>query len=297
MSLSETKKGELAIFISAILWGLFPVITVLSYHSLSPIISLGFSTLFAAAFFAVMLTAKKSWHELLSLQTWKYLLYITLFIGLGYYGLYYYGLKFTTPGNGSLIALLETFFSFLLFNVWRKENFSIEYIAGALLTLVGAAIILFPQHLLFNKGTLLIVLAVILAPFGNLYQQKLRKQISSEAIMFGRNLMTAPIIFLLAKFFAQSFSWQDVSISLYPLLINGILIFGISKILWLESIHRISVTKAISIENISPLFTLLFAYLILRQHPTVWQIVAFVPLCCGVILLVNHKKIFKHKTA
>lgn len=64
MKLSTERQGEVFVSAGAISWGLFPVITILSYNTLSPMTSLGISALLAAIFFAVVLTIKKQWHEL-----------------------------------------------------------------------------------------------------------------------------------------------------------------------------------------------------------------------------------------
>ena len=53
MELNQDKKGELFIFFEATLWGLFPVITVLSLNNISPLLSLAGSTFFATFFFAL----------------------------------------------------------------------------------------------------------------------------------------------------------------------------------------------------------------------------------------------------
>ncbi len=60
----KERQGELFIVTEAILWSLFPVVTVLSYISVSPIVSLAWSTLFAALFFVCVVLLKHSWHEL-----------------------------------------------------------------------------------------------------------------------------------------------------------------------------------------------------------------------------------------
>jgi drug/metabolite transporter (DMT)-like permease len=66
---------------------------------------------------------------------------------------------------------------------------------------------------------------------------------------------------------------------------SGIVIFGLSKVFWLEGIFRISVTKAISLSSISPVLTICFAYFLLSEVPTLTQIVALVPAIFGIYLL------------
>ncbi len=271
------------------MWGLFPVITVLSFNTLPPLISLAGSVIFSAIFFLPLVHYKKQWRQTLNWPALQDILWMTLFIGVLYYTLFFWGLKFTSPGNASIIGLTEVFFSFLFFHAWKKEYISLAHIAGALLVLAGAVIILSPNLTAFYKGDLLILAASAIAPFGNFFQRRARQKVSTEIIMLVRGVVSGIAILLLAFLFRQNFTASGLRDSLPFLLINGLFLFGLGKVLWIEGIHRISVTKANALSAIAPLLTLFFAFLILRQPPTGWQLTAFAPMFFGVILLGKNK--------
>jgi len=286
MRLSQTTKGDLAIFAEAVLWAFFPIITILSFTTFNPVTSLAWSTLFAAVFFGLVMAARGKVKEIFNPKIYRYIIVIAFFIGWLFYGFYFFGLKYTTAGNASVIALTELFFSYLLFNVWKEQEFSRAHTAGAVLMLLGAVIILYPkQGLNFHSGDWLVLLASACAPVGNYYQQKARQIVSSETILFLRSLLTFPFFFLLAYFLKAQTGFGAAEKSLVFLLFNGFVVLGLSKIFWMEGIHRISVTRANALSSVTPLFTLIFAYFILRQSPTVWQLAALVPLGGGLILL------------
>src|SRR3989338_1971886 len=67
--------------------------------------------------------------------------------------------------------------------------------------------------------------------FGNFFQQRARAIASSEIIVFVRSVVAAVVIFLLAYLFGQHASIGNVQASLSLLLINGVLILGLSKML------------------------------------------------------------------
>ncbi len=288
---SETRKGEMLIFLGAVLWAFFPIITVLTYSTLPSLVSLGLSTLLATLFFAGVMTYRKRWHELRDVQLWKYSLLVAIFIGVLYYSFIFIGLESTTPGNMAIIALFEVFTSFLLFHVFRREPISFEYKIGAALMVMGAAIVLARDFSGINIGDVLILVAVCCSPFGNLFQQRARKIGSSESIMFLRSLFSTPALFALAYMLGARASFADIRTSLLFLLINGILLLGLSKLFWIEAIHRISVTKGVALSSVSPFLTLLLAWLILHQAPAVWQIVGLIPLVVGVSLLTGQMKL------
>ena len=58
MTETETAKGDSAILIAALLWGLFPVVTTVTLGAIGPLSSLFFSTIFATIFFVIYTTIK-----------------------------------------------------------------------------------------------------------------------------------------------------------------------------------------------------------------------------------------------
>src|SRR3989344_2654170 len=154
---TEERQGDLIILSSAALWGLFPVITVSTYSNVTPLMSLALSTLLAVPIFAGMLFYKNRWAELKNLSALKDILITTILLGILFYVLFFFGLKYTSPGNASLIALTEVFFSFVFFNIWHKEHISARHIFGAVLMIAGAFIVLYPNKTSLNIGDLLIL--------------------------------------------------------------------------------------------------------------------------------------------
>ncbi|OGG79945.1 hypothetical protein A3A39_00995 [Candidatus Kaiserbacteria bacterium RIFCSPLOWO2_01_FULL_54_13] len=285
--LSEQRKGEWYVLSHSALWGLFPIFTVLSYATMPSLSSYAWSSLFALLFFGIFVAFRRKSSELFSLQLWKYILPAVLFIGVLYYGLFFVGLTYTTPGNAAIIAMFEIFTSFVLFHLIRREHISYTHILGSGLMVIGAIIILGRNFSGINVGDVLILAATICAPIGNLYQQRARKIASSEAIMLLRTLATIPIVFAVAYLMNMHISLEDPGASLLFVVINGILLLGLAKLLWIEAIHRISVMKAIALSSLTPFLTLLFAWIILNQVPTVWQILSLVPFVLGVLLLTD----------
>jgi drug/metabolite transporter (DMT)-like permease len=160
--------------------------------------------------------------------------------------------------------------------------------------LIGACVVLYPNITKLNIGDVLILIAALIAPLGNFFQQRARKTVSSESILFIRSLISAIVIFFLAYIFKENFSYVDFKGSFFFLFINGIFLFGLSKLFWIEGIHRISVTKSNALSSVSSFLTLLFAWIFLQNMPTIWQLLSLVPMGLGVILLsINREKNIK----
>jgi len=291
MQLSRERTGELYILTEAALWALFPVITILSFASVSPLVSLGWSTLFSGFFFAFLLTLRKKWKEVMDPRVIFDVLAAAILIGVVYYVLFFIGLQHTSAGNASILALSEIFFSYCLFHLFRRHEVPAAHLMGALLMVIGAVIVLYPNMSSFKAGDLFIIAACMVAPFGNFFQQRARLTVSSESVLFVRTLVAVPVIFAVAYGTGAdplAAVWDASLIAI--LLVNGVFLFGFTKILWMEGIHRISVPKANALASISPLFTLLFAFFLLSDAPTVYQILAFIPMFFGVVLLGQNKQ-------
>lgn len=287
-ALSEQRKGEALLLLERLLWSLFPIVTVLSFSHVPSLVAFAWTTLCSGIFFAAILVYKGTWREMYNRDLWRYLIWVALSIGVCFYGLYFFGLSKTTPGNAALIALFEVFTSFIFFHVLRKDSITKEHVLGAFFMVLGAVIVLAPSATTFGGGDILILCATLFPPLGNYFQQRAREIASSETIMFMRTLLATPVIFFLAYVFAPQVSFADIWNGLPIFLVNGIFLMGLTKLLWIEVIHRMSVTKAAALGSISPLITLFFAWLILNQAPSALQLLSNIPFILGVLLLTDN---------
>ena len=131
--MTEEHKGESLIFGGALLTGLFPIITVLSFKTIPSMVSLTISTFLTSIIFFIVILYKGKLHELKNTLLWRYISIVVIFIGIFYYGFYYFGLTHTTPGNAVIIAinlgdifiLLATFFS-PIGNLYQQKAKSIS---------------------------------------------------------------------------------------------------------------------------------------------------------------------------
>ena len=285
--MTEAKKGNIFIIAEMILWSLFPIVSILGFKGISPLVSLFWVNIFATFFFLILMLARRKWTELKIKKVWKYELIIVFFIGIIFYGLLFYALSKTTPANAAIILLFEIVPSYIFFQIIKKEHFALKHIVGVLLAVVGALIVLLPKSGSPNPGDLLILLAVFAPPVGNWYQQKARKIASTETILFLRHLLTTPFLFILIYALGESVQISNMKGIIGWMLVNGIFIFGLSKVLWVEGIHRMTVTRALAIGSLNPIFTMIFAWIIMTKAPTLVQLASLPFLVIAVWLLTN----------
>lgn len=288
--MTKEREGEVMVTIGALLWSLFPILTILSLSGLAPILSLAWTTLLSLGFFLVIATVRKSWVNIFKKEILVPLFMVAGLTGVLYYCFFFTGLQYTSAGNAAIIGTFEILFTFLFFNVWRKEQISGLHILGAVSIFISAMIIFAPNFVTFHIGDFFILAAVTAAPVGNLFQKKLRGLMSSEQILLYRTVIATPFLFIMAFLLGETFTFPTGSMWLI-LAINGVILFGLTKILWVETIFRIGVTKAIAMSCVSPLFTLLFAFVILQEAPTLIQLVSVPFAVAGVYLLTRNAKL------
>jgi drug/metabolite transporter (DMT)-like permease len=69
------------------------------------------------------------------------------------------------------------------------------------------------------------------------------------------------------------------------ILLNGILIFVFSKILFVEALNLMPVTKLLALVSFMPLFTLILAYFLLDEVATMVQLLGIIPIILGSYLI------------
>lgn len=293
MVISEKRLADGILLLKNVFSGLFPVLTVIAYtNHLLPLSTLTYSYVVATILFAILLTIKKEWKKnITNTKAIKDIAVTVLLIAIIYYLFYYLALSFTSPQNVALISITEAAFSFIIIGwITKKEPVSPSHFFGAMLMLFAAGIVLFNNQSAVNIGDLLMLCAVIIAPIGNIFAKRALHQVSLSYLLFLRSL-TGAIIFLVASLiFEKTVPFEIILRSLPYLLYSGLVFMGLMKIINLFSFKKTSVTHTISFNCLAPVFTFIFAWIILKDAPTTVQIFAIIPSFIGLFFLTTAKQ-------
>ncbi len=99
---------------------------------------------------------------------------------------------------------------------------------------------------------------------------------------------------MLAWIIEPQITQESLEKSLPYVLLIGLVIFGVSKILWMEALHRISITKISAMIALVPPMTLLFAFLYLDEVPGLRQMLGIIPVLIGGYILTKPIKTKKY---
>lgn len=282
--MTKEREGELLMIGLSILESWFPILSIVAISYIGALHTYAFSLFISLFFFLTLMFKKNLFIELKNKDAYKDLL-LTSFWITTLFALVFIGMQFTTAGNMSVIIFTQLFFSYLYFNVFGDEKISFLHSIGAFIMGIGAIIILIPDDLTFNKGDLIILVAAAIAPVANFYSKRARGHCSSITILGFRTIIALPVIALLAWIIEPEISLEALDKALPYVALIGLVVFGFSKILWMEALHRISITKISAMIALVPPMTLLFAFIYLNEIPEFRQILGIIPVLIGGYLL------------
>lgn len=150
---------------------------------------------------------------------------------------------------------------------------------------VGALIILIPADFAFNKGDWLILISAAAAPIVNLYQKRAREYCSSETILGFRTVVGFPVVALLAYILEPAVSYENFLLALPYIFLIATGVYVGAKLMWIEALNRLSITKLSAMLALLPLFTLVFAYFYLDEVPQLHQMMGIIPVLIGGYLI------------
>lgn len=290
----QERIGELFIFSKLPIVGLYPILINYTTKFMPPLLFAGASALVAAAILIPYLIFTKQVHKIFDRRVFPYLLGVTFFIVIAPLAFIYVGSSKTTSINTTLLLQIELLFTFIICGAFFREKITRQRILGGLVILAGASVVLFkgsPAGLAVNLGDLLIVAGTAFYPIGNIFAKRALGMTSPSVILFVRSFLGGLALLALSFAFekyALSFSGY-VARDFFFILINGLLLQLAAKILWYQGLKRIDITKAVSIGIAMPAFSLLYAFLFLKEVPSQTQWIGFFAILAGLLVITRKK--------
>ena len=282
--MTKEREGELLMVGLTILESWFPILSIVAMSYVGALHTYMYSLIIALFFYIAIMYKRKRFSELKNKKAYKDLLLTTFWI-TSIFTLIFIGMRYTTAGNMAVIVFLQVLFSYLYFNILGKEKMDKTHLLGAFIMGVGALIILIPENFIFNTGDWLILLSAAMAPIVNLYQKRAREYCSAETILGFRTVIGLPFVAFLAYYFEPSVSLENFILAFPYMFLIATGIYVASKIMWIEALNRINITKLSAMLALLPVTTLFFAYLYLDEIPQIHQMVGIIPVLIGGYLI------------
>lgn len=283
--------GEIFILSKLPIVGILPILINYTTKLMPPLLFAGASALIAAILLIPYLVFTKQIWKIFDRKVFPYLLGVTLFIIIVPLSFIYVGSSKTSSINTTLLLQTELFFTFIICGAFFGEKITPQRIIGGVAILAGASIVLFKETLTPNLGDLLIITGTMFYPIGKIFAKKALGMTSASVIIFVRSFLGGLTLVGLSFLFEKyALSMRDYIVrDILFILINGILLQLVSKILWYQGLKRIDITKAVSIGIAMPVFSLLYAFLFLKEVPTLTQWIGFFAILMGLFVITRKR--------
>lgn len=289
---SEERLGEGLIMAEVLLYAFFPVVANYTTRLMPPILFAGLSMMVAAAALLIYLIVRKDLSSIFHKRAFKYILGVAAFIIIIPSIFIYTGTSMTSSVNTTILLQTEIFFTFVIVGFFTHEKITMRKVVASLIITVGAIAVLFNGKIEVNWGDVLIIIGVASYPIGNVFAKTALKLTSSGAVLFIRCFLGGIFLILVSLIFEQ---YSDsVSFYIYEnlglLLFNGFVVYFVSKLFWYEGFKRMDISKSIPMAMSYPAFSLVYAYIFLKEVPNLYQLGGFVVIMVGIYVITMKKE-------
>lgn len=285
---------HLVAFLTIAVWGgtfVFTKLLLLSGLSAAQIFTLRFIIAYVllAAFYAMKWRKNARW----LCRSWRHEL---LMVALGITGgsLYFLSentaLNYTTTTNTSLIVCSCPLVAALLIGqVYRTERMNALQLTGALMAVAGVATVVLNGHFVLHLSPLGDALALAACLSWALYSLLLITANRHYDTLFITRKVFFYGLFTMIPYYIYHPIFPPASVLLQPAVIANLLFLGCVASLacylaWTWVMDKLGAVVATNYVYANPLFTIVFAWLILSEHITPWFLVGTALIITGMIL-------------
>lgn len=284
----EERVGELILIVEVLLHAFSPIAKNFGAKNMPQIQFLAYVTLVSILVYGAAMIYSRKWGDLWNKRYVPWLALYTLFMAVIAHGIITYANKYTSAINTTLLTQSEAIFALIIGVLFLKEKAHWQRIVGVLCILLANVLVLFNGDFTFNMADLALVLTPVVFVFGNgIAKRLLNEGCHWSSILFFRGVMGSVILLLVAHFVeglalpSQQMTWV--------ILAYGVLIYGVGKIAWQLALKRLDISKLTAISKSYPVFSVILAFFILGEVPTLYQYLGLLLTMGGVYFLLQTK--------
>lgn len=218
--------------------------------------------------------------------------------------LFIQGLNWTTASNTSVIMAMTPVFVALLSTLLKQEKIHWAGWLGIMISFIGFYFVITKHVGTFNfsweelRGDLLILAGNLFWAVYTVFSKPFLDKISP----FKWTSITLAIGTVFYIPFAASdivrIQWSEVSFQAWAVLIfSAVFAIAISYVIWYASVKRVGNSKTAIYGYLSPIFTIIFAYLLISERITLLQIAGALIIFAGVYLTRFGYRFFERRRA
>ena len=283
----KLSANKLAL-ICVLSWSFIPIVAKVSSSNISNLEFLFFSNLLS--FFALVITLfiyKIDIKKELQKINYPFSIFLGFLGGFYYYFALYYGYSQNALTQTLILQYTWPIITLFLSIFILKEKLTIKKIVAITLG-ISATILVFidkNQNITFK---LLPSLIVLTGSFAFALFSVLSKKDNKTPIILNITLyfLWATIFSFIALIIFDNWTMPNKN-SLIAIIINGVLINGLSYILWLEALKRGNVSTIATLVYITPILAMLWIAIFFKEHLSLYDIIAIIEIIFAGLLTLS----------
>lgn len=204
--------------------------------------------------------------------------------------LVYIALHYTTSINASLMNMLTPVIIYILSFIFLKEKLNRNQVIGTMISFIGVMTIISNgsikalQHFTFNKGDLIVIIAVVLWSIYSLLIKQYAKELPGHSTFLVS--IAVGIVMLLPFSIHETLTttmvihWSGTSI--FAVLYTGVLASIVAFIAWNTGVVKLGANRAGIYLNFIPVFATIFAVIFIGEKVLLSQVIGGLLVVAGV---------------
>ena len=290
------KRGLLFIFFTAIISGFSIFVNKFGVSEINPYLFTGLKNIIVAVFLFSIIFFFKEFKSLKNLnkKQWSKLALIGLVGGSIPFLLFFKGLQLTTAVKGAFIHKTMFVYVAVLAALFLKERINRNIIIGAILLLVGNALLLRFVWSGFSIGDLLVFIATLFWATEIIISKHALKEIQSNLVAFARMFFGSLfiLIFLLAT--AQFSLITTITLPQFSWILLTSCFLLLYVFTFYTGLKYIKATLAASVLLFGQIITFFLSYLFLNTEITIIQALGMLLIIGGIIAIISIKDFIKY---
>ena len=284
--MSDRTKGFLFALLAATFYGMIPILGKKFVTIFSPLFAAVVVTIVADIYLITIAIIRHELFKNIIKKSARWVILLGFFAALGSY-FSFVGLTFGKASAAGFFFQFEAFFAAFWAFVFLREKLSRYQIMGLLLMLIGAGV--FSSPLTINLGNLFFLSAAFAWGLNSVITRSKVRELSPFFLAVGRNTFSAIFLFPVAYRYIEPNISLLTPTNAFFFLLYGAVIAGFLLSSY-TALKFIKAGEATSFQLISPLITLVVAFIILGERFTPIQLIGGVLVLTGLYLIVKFKR-------
>lgn len=276
--------------LTVLIWAINFIFIKIALKEFSPLAFNGIRMAFASIILVLFLFITRQGLGVAKKDIWK-LVVLGIIGNTVYQILFIHGINLTSASNTSIIMAMTPVSVALLSSLLKHENIHWAAWLGIILSFVGFYLVITeqPGKFVFSwenlKGDMMIFSGNLVWAVYTVFSKPLLGRITplkwSSLTLAAGTLFYIP--FCIPAFARQDFS--RVSPEAWAILaFSGLFALAVGYVVWYASVKRVGNSKTAIYGNVTPIFTVIFAYLFIAERIGLWQAIGALILLGGVYL-------------